>query len=52
MTSLPTVCTGQARREGRKMMSTFDPLALKLALAPFVVFILILAVFIYLKNRS
>jgi hypothetical protein len=33
------------------MMSMFHPLALKLALAPFAVFILVMAVFIYLKNR-
>jgi hypothetical protein len=29
-----------------------DPLVIKLALAPFVVFIIIIGIFIYLKNRN
>ncbi len=33
-------------------MITLDPLAVRLALAPFIVFLVILAGFIYFKNRK
>ena len=33
-------------------MSTLDALAVKLALAPFIIFLVIIAGFIYFKNRK
>jgi hypothetical protein len=33
-------------------MHTIDPMALKLALAPFVVFLVIIGCFVYFKNRK
>jgi hypothetical protein len=33
-------------------MNTIDPLAVKLALAPLVVFLVIIGCFIYFKNRK
>ncbi len=33
-------------------MSSMDPIAIKLALAPFVVFVIVIGIFIYFKNRK
>jgi len=33
-------------------MSVFDPLAVKMALAPFAMFIILIGIFIYFKNSK